>query len=181
MRKQSFDSYAKRHLPDNRTCFLTKSFYLQLVVGLNSQIHTNRADSENWILFRLKTTQNIIFGRKFACLFASKMTIPGDSIFCNKFVKTFYVIECLQFYCYFQLAGIPSFQKRYTCSKKILNIKQLFKKMWSQIPLFSANFDFGAQLQYENFKIPHPNFGHVIYNLHPFQNAIFHPDRPTNG
>ncbi len=40
------------------------------------------------------------------------------------------------FYCYFQLAGILSFQKRYTCPEKILNIKKLFKKMWSKISLF---------------------------------------------
>jgi hypothetical protein len=30
---------------------------------------------------------------------------------------------------------------------------------------FSANFDFGAQLSHENFKILHPHFSHVIYNL----------------
>ncbi len=68
------------------------------------------------------------------------------------------------FHCYFQIAGILSFQKRYTCPKKRLNIKKFFKKMWPQIPLFSANFDFGAQLFDEIFKITIPNFGQVIYN-----------------
>jgi hypothetical protein len=68
------------------------------------------------------------------------------------------------FYCYFQLADILSFQKRYICPKKIHNIKNLFKKMWSQIPLFSPNFDFGAQLSHEIFKILNPNFSHAIYN-----------------
>ncbi len=56
------------------------------------------------------------------------------------------------FYYYFQLAGILSFQKRYTCPKKIRNSKKLFKKMWSQIPLFSPNFDFGARLSHEIIK-----------------------------
>jgi hypothetical protein len=46
-----------------------------------------------------------------------------------------YVIECFQFYYYFQLAGILSFQKRYTYLKKILETSELFKKMWSQISL----------------------------------------------
>jgi hypothetical protein len=32
-----------------------KVFFYNLVVGLNSQIHTNRADSENWVLFQFKT------------------------------------------------------------------------------------------------------------------------------
>jgi hypothetical protein len=28
---------------------------IKVEVGLNSQIHANRADSENWILFQFKT------------------------------------------------------------------------------------------------------------------------------
>jgi hypothetical protein len=32
--------------------------------------------------------------------------------------------------------------------------------MW---PTFSTNFDYGAQLQNEIFKISNPNFGHVIF------------------
>jgi hypothetical protein len=49
-------------------------------------------------------------------------------------------------------------------SKKIFGTSELFKKMWSQFPLFSANFDFGAQLSHENFKTSNPNFSHVAYN-----------------
>ncbi len=90
------------------------------------------------------------------------MTIAADSKFGNKFVITLYAIESFIFYCYFQLASILSFQKSYICAKKILNIKKLFKKMWSQISLFSPNFEFGAQLFHENFKISNPNFSHVI-------------------
>ncbi len=73
-------------------------------------------------------------------------------------------MNCFQIHNNFQLAYILSFQKRYICLKKILDIKKLFKKMWSQIPLFSANFDFGAQISHEIFKISNPNFSHVIYN-----------------
>ncbi len=56
------------------------------------------------------------------------------------------IMNCFQIHHIFQLAYILSFLKRYKCPKKILDIKKLFKKMWSQIPLFSANFDFGDQL-----------------------------------
>ncbi len=41
----------------------------------------------------------------------------------------------------FQLVCILSFQKRYSCPKKILKTKKLFKKAWSQAPFFSANFE----------------------------------------
>jgi hypothetical protein len=67
-------------------------------------------------------------------------------------------------YYFFQLAGILSFQKMYICPKKIFGTSKLFKKTWSQIPLFSANFDFGAQISQENFQISNPNFNHIIYN-----------------
>ncbi len=63
----------------------------------------------------------------YPCLFASK----------DDHAREF---EILQFYCYFQLAGILSFQKRYTCPKKILNIKTLFKKMWWNFPLIFIKF-----------------------------------------
>ncbi len=74
------------------------------------------------------------------------------------------IINCFQIHHDFQLAYILSFQKRYICPKKILDIKKLFKKMWSQIPLFSPNFDFGAQIFHKILKILNPNFSHVIYN-----------------
>ncbi len=108
------------------------------------------------------------------------MTIPGKSIFCNKFVKTFYAIESFRYYGLFQLTHILSFQKRYTCLKKILGTSELFKKMWSQVLLFSANFDFGAQLSHEIFKTSHPNFRHVIYKQYPFQNAIYIASKSIN-
>ncbi len=80
------------------------------------------------------------------------MTILANSKFRNKFIITLYVVESFMFCSYFSLAGILSFQKRYTWPKKIFGISKLFKKMWSQIPLFSANLDFEAHLYHENFK-----------------------------
>ncbi len=73
-------------------------------------------------------------------------------------------MNCFQIHHNIQLAYILNIQKRYICPKKILEIKKLFKKMWPQFPLFSANFDFGAQLYNEIFKISNPNFSLVIYN-----------------
>ncbi len=35
--------------------------------------------------------------------------------------------------------------------------------MWSKISLFSPNFDFGAQISHEIFKISNPNFSYVMY------------------
>jgi hypothetical protein len=61
----------------------------------------------------------------------------------------------------FPLAYILSFQKTYICPKKIFGTSELSKKIRSQIPLFSANFDFEAQLFNEIFKISNPNFSHV--------------------
>jgi hypothetical protein len=129
-----------------------------------SGIQANRADSKNWILFQFKTAWDIIFGRNFACIFTSKDNTTRKFEFCNGFPITFQAVEIFQLYGYFQLAGILSFQKRYTCPKKILEILELFKKMWPQIPLFSANFNFGANFCNENFQIANPNFSHVIYN-----------------
>jgi hypothetical protein len=74
------------------------------------------------------------------------------------------IMNCFQIHHNFQLVYILSFQKRYTCPKKIFGTLKLFKKTWPQIPLFSANFDFGAQLSHENFPISDPNFSHVNYN-----------------
>ncbi len=74
------------------------------------------------------------------------------------------IMNSFQIHHNFQLAYILSFQKWYICPKKQLDIKKLFKKMWSQIPLFPANFDFGAQLSHEIFKISNSYFSHVIYN-----------------
>jgi hypothetical protein len=45
-----------------------------------------------------------------------KMT--GDSIFCNKFVKTFYVIECFQFYCYFSGSWHPKLSEKVYLSQE---------------------------------------------------------------
>ncbi len=50
----------------------TRFLCMELDIGLNSQIHANRADSENWILFQFKTAQNIISGRNSAYIFATK-------------------------------------------------------------------------------------------------------------
>jgi hypothetical protein len=74
------------------------------------------------------------------------------------------IMNCFQIHHNFQLAYILSFQKRYICTKKILDIKNLFKKMWSQVSLFPVNFDFGDQLSHKIFKILHSYFSHVIYN-----------------
>jgi hypothetical protein len=74
------------------------------------------------------------------------------------------IMNYFQIHHNFQLVYILSFQKRYICPKKILDIKKIFKKTWSQISLFSPNFDFGAQISHEIFKISNPNFSHVIYN-----------------
>jgi hypothetical protein len=52
------------------------------------------------------------------------MTIAANSNFCNKFTKTFYVVESFLLYGYFQLAGILSFQKINTCSKKIFEFQE---------------------------------------------------------
>jgi hypothetical protein len=51
-------------------------------------------------------------------------------------VKTFWILQSFQFYGYFQLVYILSFQKIYICLKKIFGTSKLFKKIWSQIPLF---------------------------------------------
>ncbi len=80
---------------------------------------------------------------------------------CDEPNVIFKTAESFQFYSYFQLACF--FQKRYTCPKKILNTKMLFKKMSSKVPLFSAKVDFKAQIWNEIFKISYPNFNHVIY------------------
>jgi hypothetical protein len=74
------------------------------------------------------------------------------------------IMNCFQIRHNFQLAYNLIFQKSNICPKKQLNIKKLFKKMWSKVSLFSSNFHFGAQLYNENFKISNPIFSHVIYN-----------------
>ncbi len=51
-------------------------------------------------------------------------------------VKTFWTFQSFQFYGYFQLVRILSFQKIYICLKKIFGTSELFKKTLSQIPLF---------------------------------------------
>jgi hypothetical protein len=74
------------------------------------------------------------------------------------------IMNCFKIHHNYPLVYILSFQKRYICPKKIVDIKKLFKKMWSQIPPFPANFDFGAQLSHEIFEISNPSFSYVIYN-----------------
>ncbi len=66
-----------------------------------------------------------------------KTTIAANSKFGNKFVETFKIVDKVSsIFCNFQLACILSFHKRYICPKKIFRSSKLFKKMWSQIPLF---------------------------------------------
>jgi hypothetical protein len=75
------------------------------------------------------------------------------------------IMNCFQIHHNFQLAYILIFQKRYICSKKIFDIKKLFKKMWPKFPLFSPNFDFKAKLYNEIFKISNSYLGRNILNL----------------
>ncbi len=75
------------------------------------------------------------------------------------------IMNCFQIRHNFQLVYILSFQKRYTCPKKIFGTLELFKKTWSQIPLLSANFDFRAQLFHEIFKISNPKIQNS-FNVH---------------
>ncbi len=75
-----------------------------------------------------------------------RMKFVSRHVECRTFFDCFTILwknnECFQIHHNFQLAYILSFQKRYICPKKILDIKKLFKKMWPQILLFPANFDF---------------------------------------
>ncbi len=98
------------------------SFFLGPIFSLIAQI------PKIWSFFNSKDDHS----RKFEILQYNFHTFVS----CWKF----HVI--LLFSYYFQLADILSSQKRYICPEKIFGTFKLFMKLWSQIPLFSANFDF---------------------------------------